>query len=415
MFASAFDVFDAFHSPLHRGYHRPAKRHRRTHPYAAHLHPFYHIENLARISLDASDAREDSFDPEVVETDSGYLITALVPGVAAGDISVTAAPADDAGEADRLLVRSASRPHIRADLRLPSGGLVDADNITASCIDGVFRVVVPKAEPAREAVEVAGGDAPADAPAPPPGARSLRLDVPGFRARDLRVTVERAKRVVEIRGTSATRGSFTRRARFDLLKHKNAVVSARCADGALALVVEPPAPPAPVAVPVFAEAPAPPKPGPDAAARGADEITVLRRAVPGRKASHFEVAATADADGARAALRVAAAADADGTRGRLAFAVTLPRRLDPRSLKAFVADGVLTVTAAAPAPAETRAVEVRADAPAALPRRLEETARGAAEDERAAADDAAIEAIGAGTPNAAENAAENAADEDRDA
>ena len=63
----------------------------------------------------------------------------------------------------------------------------------------------------------------------------------------------------------------------------------------------------------------------------------------------------------------------------------------------------------------TRAVEVRADAPAALPRRLEETARGAAEDERAAADDAAIEAIGAGTPNAAENAAENAADEDRDA
>ena len=136
MFASAFDVFDAFHSPLHRGYHRPAKRHRRAHhPYAAHLHPFYHIENLARIALDAGHGSdEDAFDPEVVETDRGYLITALVPGVAAGDISVTAAPAE-AGEADRLLVRSATRPHIRADLRLPSGGLVDADNITASCIE----------------------------------------------------------------------------------------------------------------------------------------------------------------------------------------------------------------------------------------------------------------------------------------
>merc|ERR1719218_587890 len=152
----------------------------RHHPYAAHLHPFYHIENLARIALDAGHGSDqDAFDPEVVETDRGYLITALVPGVAAGDISVTAAPAE-AGEADRLLVRSATRPHIRADLRLPSGGLVDADNITASCIDGVFRVVVPKAEPALETVEIAAGDAPAEAPATPPGAAVFRLDVPGF-------------------------------------------------------------------------------------------------------------------------------------------------------------------------------------------------------------------------------------------
>ena len=363
MFASAFDVFDAFHSPLHRGYHRPAKRHRRTHPYAAHLHPFYHIENLARISLDASDAREDSFDPEVVETDSGYLITALVPGVAAGDISVTAAPADDAGEADRLLVRSASRPHIRADLRLPSGGLVDADNITASCSDGVFRVVVPKTKTARAVVPVAGGDAPELAP--PPGARVFRLDVPGFGARDLRVTVERPKRVVEIAFSKNVHEK--RRFRCDLLEDENAVVSARCADGALTLVVAPPAPPAPVAVPVSAEAPALPAPGPDAAALGEDEITVLRRAVPGRKAAHFEVVATAGAAKDGATLRVSAGADAGGTRGRVAFATTLPRRLDLRSLKAFVVDGVLTVTAAAPPPAETRTVVVRADAPAALP------------------------------------------------
>ena len=182
MFASAFDVFDAFHSPLHRGfYHRPAKRHRRAHsPYAAHLHPFYHIENLARIALDADTlARTDAFDPEVRETDRGYFITALVPGVAAEDIAVTAARADESsGEADRLLVRSASRPHVRADLRLPPGGAVDADNITASCIDGVFRVVVPKTKTARAEVPVAGGGARARAaagrPRLPPGRARIR-------------------------------------------------------------------------------------------------------------------------------------------------------------------------------------------------------------------------------------------------
>ena len=393
MFASAFDVFDAFHSPLHRGYHRPAKRHRRAHhPYAAHLHPFYHIENLARIALDAGHGSdEDAFDPEVVETDRGYLITALVPGVAAGDISVTAAPAE-AGEADRLLVRSATRPHIRADLRLPSGGLVDADNITASCIDGVFRVVVPKAEPALETVEIAAGDAPAEAPATPPGAAVFRLDVPGFAARDLRITVERRSRVVEISGVSETRGSFKKRLRFDKhLKDKNAIVSARCADGALALVV---APPAPVAVPVFAEAPALPAPGPDAAALGEDEITVMRRAVPGLKAANFEVSATADAEGG---ARLTAAAN-DATR-RVAYAATLPSRVDLGSLKAFIVDGVLTVTAAAPLPAERKTVLVRADAPAALPpSRREEQAGGSGEDARApppaTATDAAAEPSG---------------------
>jgi HSP20 family molecular chaperone IbpA len=396
MFASAFDVFDAFHSPLHRGYHRPAKRHRRAHhPYAAHLHPFYHIENLARIALDVGHGSdEDAFDPEVVETDRGYLITALVPGVAAGDISVTAAPAE-AGEADRLLVRSATRPHIRADLRLPSGGLVDADNITASCIDGVFRVVVPKAEPALETVEIAAGDAPAEAPATPPGAAVFRLDVPGFAARDLRITVERRSRVVEISGVSETRGSFKKRLRFDKhLKDKNAIVSARCADGALALVVAPPAPPAPVAVPVFAEAPALPAPGPDAAALGEDEITVMRRAVPGLKAANFEVSATADAEGG---ARLTAAAN-DATR-RVAYAATLPSRVDLGSLKAFVVDGVLTVTAAAPLPAERKTVLVRADAPAALPpSRREEQAGGSGEDARApppaTATDAAAEPSG---------------------
>ena len=176
---------------------------------------------------------------------------------------------------------------------------------------------------------MAGGDAPELAP--PPGARVFRLDVPGFGARDLRVTVERPKRVVEI----AFSKTFTKNAGSAATSSRtNAVVSARCADGALPLVVAPPAPPAPVAVPVSAEAPALPAPGPDAAALGEDEITVLRRAVPGRKAAHFEVVATAGAAKDGATLRVSAGADAGGTRGRVAS-----RRRSPASRLAL-AEGV---------------------------------------------------------------------------
>jgi hypothetical protein len=147
-------------------------------------------------------------------------------------------------------------------------------------------------------------------------------------------------------------------------------------------------------VPVFAEAPALPAPGPDAAALGEDEITVMRRAVPGLKAANFEVSATADAEGG---ARLTAAAN-DATR-RVAYAATLPSRVDLLSLKAFVVDGVLTVTAAAPLPAERKTVLVRADAPAALPpSRREEQAGGSGEDARApppaTATDAAAEPSG---------------------
>ena len=62
----------------------------------------------------------------------------------------------------------------------------------------------------------------------------------------------------------------------------------------------------------------------------------------------------------------------------MAYAATLPSRVDLGSLKAFVVDGVLTVTAAAPLPAESKTVVVRADAPAALPasRREEQAVAG---------------------------------------
>ena len=332
MFASAFDVFDAFHSPLHRGfYHRPAKRHRRAHsPYAAHLHPFYHIENLARIALDADTlARTDAFDPEVRETDRGYFITALVPGVAAEDIAVTAARADESsGEADRLLVRSASRPHVRADLRLPPGGAVDADNITASCIDGVFRVVVPKTKPARAEVPVAGGAGPARAagrPRLPPG----------------RARIRRARPAGHRRASQARRGDRV----FENVHEKRRflrpprgpapVVSARCADGALTSSSRRAA--AGRRRARVRQAPARAAPTPRRSARTRSPCCAARCPGARRRTSRWSPRApqkTRD-------LRVSAGADRAGQRSRR---VRRSPRLDLRSLKAFVVDGVLTVT-----------------------------------------------------------------------
>ena len=90
------------------------------------------------------------FDPEVSETDEGFLVSALVPGVRDEDLAITAEP-----ERGVLTVRSEKHPHVRADLRLPTHrGFIDASNISASCIDGVLRIIVPKVAPSSELIRV---------------------------------------------------------------------------------------------------------------------------------------------------------------------------------------------------------------------------------------------------------------------
>ena len=165
-----------------------------------------------------------------------------------------------------------------------------------------------------------------------------------------------------VTGASKRRGSFRREFR---LEDASAVVSASCVDGVLVIrVARPPAPP-PRVVPVSPEPPKLPAPGEDAEANGEDEITVLRRAVPGVPASAFSV--EADADGT---LRVAGAArSAELGERRFRFVAKLPAGIDRGTLDARVVDGMLTITAAAPVAPERILVDVRSDVPAALPRR----------------------------------------------
>jgi HSP20 family molecular chaperone IbpA len=363
LFASPFDVFDALHS--HRGFwHPPAKRHRRAHPFSAHHHPFYHLMLAGGDDIATADPA-DVFNPEVTETDRGFLVTALVPGVRASDVTVEAKPARRGG--DVLLVRSEAHPHVKADLRLPTSGLVDPNNITASCIDGVLRVVIPKIAPTEEIVAVSS-DPMDDAPAPAadaaaaPSAQTITLNVPGFNSGDITISRKRPAEELVVIGASERRGTKSFRREFRLAD-ASAVVTASCVDGVLVIrVARPPAPP-PHVVPVSAEPPALPAPGDDAEANGEDEITVLRRAVPGVPASAFFADVAADGT-----LRVAGAAKsaALGAR-RFGFVAKLPAGVDRGTLDARVVDGVLTITAAAPVAPERILIDVRSDVPAALP------------------------------------------------
>jgi hypothetical protein len=97
---------------------------------------------------------------------------------------------------------------------------------------------------------------------------------------------------------------------------------------------------------------------------GEDEITVLRRVVPGFPASAFTVTAV-DSDG-RQTLSVRANDSSVNNRRAISFTTTLPARTELSTLQAFVVDGVLTVTSATPLPVEKKVIEVRKDVVAAL-------------------------------------------------
>ena len=309
-----FDIFDALHS--RRGFcHPPAKRHRRAHPFSARHHPFYHLTLAGGDEIATADPA-DVFHPEVTQTDRGFLVTALVPGVRASDVTVEAKPAGRGG--DVLVVRSDAHPHVKADLRLPASGRVDPNNITASCIDGVLRVVVPKIAPTEEIVAVSSDST--DADDADASARTVALNVPGFNSGDIRISRERPAEALVVTGASKRRGSFRREFR---LADASAVVSASCADGVLVIrVARPPRLP-PRVVPVSPEPPKLPAPGEDAEANGSseDEITVLRRAVPGVPASAFSV--EADADGT---LRVGRREIRRARRAAIRFVAKLPPR-----------------------------------------------------------------------------------------
>jgi HSP20 family molecular chaperone IbpA len=158
-------------------------------------------------------------------------------------------------------------------------------------------------------------------------------------------------------------------------------VTASCADGVLVVRVE--AGDSELAhkkdarVSVSGEAPSLPFPSDDAEALGEDEITLLKRFVPGFNATNFEVTVTdgSSKNGFQKKLTAVGTAKGSDKTKRVCFATSLPNRLDVDTIKAFVVDGVLTVTAATPLRLENRDVTVRSDEPASLPPASNETAQ----------------------------------------
>lgn len=370
MFASPFDVFDALHGV--RDPHGPAKRHRLApHAFAA-LTPQLHQVAACSATCDRNPNASFVFHPEVVETEGGFLITALVPGVGAGDISITAVQGESQhAPRDRVLIRSAKHKHVFANLSLPDGKLVEVGHITASCIDGVFRVVVPKTKPFSERVQVGDGglDETRDGDDGGDGnknAKTFALAVPGFNHNDISVTIERPTNVLVITGDKE--GTSTKFEKRFKLNGSDGAVAAFCAHGELMVTISPQPSPPPVVVPVVTSTPILPAPPDGAEQLGHDEVTVLRRAVPGFPASTFQVTAVSE-NGAQT-LRVLATDDESGNSrvGRRAVSVTaaLPARLDLSTLRACLVDGIITVTAQTPHPVENREIYVSKDVVAAL-------------------------------------------------
>ena len=372
LFARPFDVFvspfdalgrDFWHH--HHHHHRPAQRRRR------HVnlidHPFFH--HYVNAGGENENADDDVF--EISETDRGYLVTALVPGVAASEIEICARPNGARGGV--LSVRSKTHPRVKTDLALASG-LIDASGIAASCIDGVLRIVIPKIPPTEELVEVAAGAAEAEEDEKKRASaadRDIVINVPGFRASDVKITRHKPTERLVVRGVSKTRGTFTREYS---LGDAAAAVSARCADGVLTIRVRRETP-SPLTLPVSPDAPLladadgedaekkkkNEKNADDADADADEMVCLVRRAVPGARAEDF--AMDVDADGT---LRARADCETALGRRRYSFATTVSSRIDRGTVRAHVADGILTVVAKKPSAPAKVVVDVSADAPAAL-------------------------------------------------
>ena len=325
------------------------------------------------------------FDPEVSETDEGFLVSALCPGVRDEDLAITAEP-----ERGVLTVRSEKHPHVRADLRLPTHrGFVDASTISASCIDGVLRIIVPKVAPSSELIRVDSAgpmmlddDDKADDKADPDEAdeagETIVINVPGFSRHDISISRKRPAETLLIEGASTALGKFGKFRKTLTLARADARVKAWCSNGLLTIrVVNPHT--AGVHVPVSAtplKLPAPGDANEDANEEADEEpadgeITLMRRAVPGVSARDFSVEIDS-----KNTLTARADASTRFGRRRYSFSTTLPKNVDKGTVAAEVVDGILSVVAAKPTPPARITVTVSGDVPASLPSASDEKKKG---------------------------------------
>ena len=346
------------------------------------------------------------FDPEVSETDEGFLVSALCPGVRDEDLAITAEP-----ERGVLTVRSEKHPHVRADLRLPTHrGFVDASNISASCIDGVLRIIVPKVAPSSELIRVdsAGpmmlddddkADDKADNKADPDEAdeagETIVINVPGFSRHDISISRKRPAETLLIEGASTALGKFGKFRKTLTLARADARVKAWCSNGLLTIRVVNPHDVG-VHVPVSAtplKLPAPGDANEDANEEADEEpadgeITLMRRAVPGVSARDFSVEIDA-----KNTLTARADASTRFGRRRYSFSTTLPKNVDKGTVAAEVVDGILSVVAAKPTPPARITVTVSGDVPASLPSASDEKKKKDVTDTDKNGDDDAVPVV----------------------
>ena len=376
LFASPFHAFDTvFSDAFSHPFHRPRSRRRVWGPdpfRVAHRDPFVRFV-LTDDAMDTDDV--PNFDPEVSETDEGYLVSATCPGVRPEDLAVVAKP-----ERGLLTVRSEKHPHVRADLRLPTGGAVDASNISASCIDGVLRIIVPKVAPKSELIRVDSAPATAmledakdaedaedakDAEDAHDDGETIVINVPGFSKHDISISRKRPAETLLVEGSSRALGGRKFR-RVLALADPEATVKAWCVDGLLTIrVVNPHATGVNVpvsATPLGLPAPVDANENADADKIDGDKVTLIQRAVPGVSAADF----TVEID-RKNTLTARADASTRFGRRRYSFSVALPKNVDMATVAAEVVNGVLTVCAAKPAAPERITVAVRGDVPASLP------------------------------------------------
>ena len=342
------------------------------------------------------------FDPEVSETDEGFLVSALCPGVRDEDLAITAEP-----ERGVLTVRSEKHPHVRADLRLPTHrGFVDASNISASCIDGVLRIIVPKVAPSSELIRVDSAgpmmlddDDKADDKADPDEAdeagETIVINVPGFSRHDISISRKRPAETLLIEGASTALGKFGKFRKTLTLARADARVKAWCSNGLLTIRVVNPHDVG-VHVPVSAtplKLPAPGDANEDANEEADEEpadgeITLMRRAVPGVSARDFSVEIDA-----KNTLTARADASTRFGRRRYSFSTTLPKNVDKGTVAAEVVDGILSVVAAKPAPPARITVTVSGDVPASLPSASDEKKKKDVTDTDKNGDDDAVPVV----------------------
>ena len=114
-----------------------------------YLHP-YPYRQMARRAIQN---RERSLGINIREEDESYVLSALVPGLNAEDLSiqvledVVRIEGEYKADEQSYLVRELPSGSFQRTLRLPS--VIDADQVEAEVANGVLTLTLPKAESAR--------------------------------------------------------------------------------------------------------------------------------------------------------------------------------------------------------------------------------------------------------------------------